>query len=129
MFAMSLSCCLPRFLSYCWHSSTFRGRTEKVMACNVPYCIAFQLLLFSVICSEFTRAFQHATDRIQARASFDHFDGSGTCACRILTTSRSQLVSVQNCFRSSFIYCPAVIEMNMEDRGRFFDALTALSAF
>lgn len=29
------------------------------------------------IASEFTRAFQHAADRIQARATFDHFDGSG----------------------------------------------------
>ena len=27
--------------------------------------------------SEFARAFLHASDRIQARASFDHFDGSG----------------------------------------------------
>ena len=47
--------------------------------------------------SEFTKAFQHATDRIQARASFDHFDGS-------------------------------VIELQKDDRGKFFDALTALSA-
>lgn len=28
-------------------------------------------------CSEFTKAFQHAADRIQAHASFDYFDGSG----------------------------------------------------
>jgi len=33
--------------------------------------------IFFACCSEFTRAFQHAVDRIQARATFDHFDGSG----------------------------------------------------
>ena len=34
-------------------------------------------ILFLLHLSEFTRAFQHAADRIQARAKFDHFDGSG----------------------------------------------------
>ena len=51
----------------------------------------------SLLYSEFTKAFQHAADRIQARASFDYFNGS-------------------------------VIQLQKDDRGKFFDALTALSA-
>ena len=57
----------------------------------------FLLSVFCYFCSEFTKAFQHAADRIQARASFDHFNGS-------------------------------VIQLQKDDRGKFFDALTALSA-
>jgi len=55
-------------------------------------------LKFDSIFREFSKAFQHAADRIQARATFDHFDET-------------------------------VFVIKKEDRGKFFDALTALSAF
>lgn len=34
-------------------------------------------IVYMFLFSEFSRAFQHAADRIQAHASFDHFSGSG----------------------------------------------------
>lgn len=98
-------CKLARFLRESWIISNKRAK-------DLPFILSAPLNVSEGTCliagipphsedthrSEFTRAFQHAADRIQARANFNHFDGS-------------------------------VIEMKMEDRGKFFDALTALSAF
>ncbi|KAL5477053.1 hypothetical protein EMCRGX_G023795 [Ephydatia muelleri] len=99
-----LLCKLARFLREAWLSMNKRAR-------GLPFILSAPLGDSQGNCivvgvpphsddtrkSEFARAFLHASDRIQARASFDHFDGS-------------------------------VMMISTEDRGRFFDALTALSA-
>lgn len=98
-------CKLARFLREAWVATSKRSK-------DLPFIISAPLDPSEGTCliagvppysdhthkSEFAKAFQHAADRIQAHASFNHFDGS-------------------------------VIEMKVEDRGKFFDALTAISAF
>lgn len=65
--------------------------------------------------SEFRQAFQQAADRTQAHASFDCFDNCGMYIPNTILVGHLHFLC-------------AVFEMQMEDRGRFFDALTVLSA-
>ena len=75
-------------------------------------------MMLYLLCSEFARAFLHACDRIQARAAFDHFDGSGKWVWLHVPPHLNLYLS--------FVH--VVMTISVEDRGRFFDALTALSA-
>lgn len=90
--------------------------------------------------SEFTKAFQHAADRIQAHASFDHFDGSGEtivirCTCVSLANDYGGRVlsiiiehSMQQLSCHLLYVCFSVIEIKKEEIGKFFDSLISLSA-
>ena len=62
-------------------AAVFGPHTQEVSCC---VCVCVCVCVDGVKCScvfvfsEFAKAFQHAADRIQAHASFNHFDGSGT---------------------------------------------------
>ena len=84
------------------------------------YC---QNLTSIAVCSEFRKAFTQAADRTQANASFDCFDNCGKPPALLLPPLT--LLPSPSCLSSSLPPCP-VFEMQMEDRGKFFDALTAL---
>ncbi|XP_064392878.1 cell division control protein 45 homolog [Halichondria panicea] len=96
---------LARFLREAWITSNKKAKDIPFIV-SAPYDVEESTCIITGVPphsehthrSEFAKAFQHAADRIQARATFDHFDG-------------------------------AVFVIKKDDRGKFFDALTALSAF
>lgn len=59
------------------HLESHMPRLYAMDSYDAMASLPFIHTIFFACCSEFTRAFQHAVDRIQARATFDHFDGSG----------------------------------------------------
>ena len=63
-----------RILSLSYYILLILGRESEGFSVIISNVSPFPPYVES---SEFTKAFQHAADRIQAHASFDHFDGSG----------------------------------------------------
>lgn len=75
------------------------------------YITTFCVIVIHIVHSEFHNAFAMAAKRVVARAEFNHFDGAGKLASDMCV----------------YVLLLAVMLIQVDDRGKFFDALSALS--